>query len=117
MEIRVNSSGGSSLGPVSLESTNAQRPNESLDDKPIPLAEGKNFSRKELESAIQAINQLLGTNLSHVKFTLHEGLNEYYVQVVNDTTNEVIREIPSKRLMDSIAKMYEFIGLMVDEKV
>lgn len=80
-----------------------------------PVQEQQN-NKRDLEKEIAGINKWLQSTSSHVKFTLHEGLNEYYVQVISDQTNEVIREIPSKKMMDMVAKMHEMIGLLVDEK-
>ncbi|MED1745806.1 flagellar protein FlaG [Brevibacillus borstelensis] len=93
-----------------ISSTNAQPA-----DKTPPSLD-KQHSIGEIESEIAGINKWLQTTSSHIKFTLHEDLNEYYVQVINDQTNEVIREIPSKKVMDMVAKMHEMIGLLVDEK-
>ncbi|USG65320.1 flagellar protein FlaG [Brevibacillus ruminantium] len=81
-----------------------------------PLSPDKQHSKGEIELEIAGINKWLQSTSSHIKFTLHEDLNEYYVQVINDQTNEVIREIPSKKVMDMVAKMHEMIGLLVDEK-
>lgn len=76
----------------------------------------KQPTRKELEREVENLNKFLQSSTTHIKFTLHEELNEYYVQVINDQTNEVIREIPSKKVMDMVAKMHEMIGLLIDEK-
>lgn len=74
------------------------------------------LTSKELVREVDNLNKFMQSSTTHIKFTLHEKLNEYYVQVVNDQTNEVIREIPSKKVMDMVAKMHEMIGLLVDEK-
>ncbi|WP_024984125.1 flagellar protein FlaG [Brevibacillus borstelensis] len=81
-----------------------------------PPSLDKHQSIGEIESEIAGINKWLQMTSSHIKFMLHEDLNEYYVQVINDQTNEVIREIPSKKVMDMVAKMHEMIGLLIDEK-
>lgn len=60
--------------------------------------------------------QALEPSQVHLKFELHDKLNEYYVKVIEDSTNEVIREIPPKRWLDFYAAMTEFLGLFVDEK-
>jgi flagellar protein FlaG len=39
------------------------------------------------------------------------------VTVVNEDTGEVIREIPSRELLDLAAKLEEAIGLIFDKKV
>ncbi|CAM3520963.1 flagellar protein FlaG [Brevibacillus invocatus] len=73
-------------------------------------------SKSEIEKEIAGLNKLLQATNTHLKFTLHEELNEYYVQVINEESNEVVKEIPSKKVMDMVAKMHEMIGLLVDEK-
>lgn len=60
------------------------------------------------------IEQPVRTNL---QFKLHEELNEYYVTVVNPLTNEVIKEIPPKKILDMYAAMAEFMGILVDKKI
>ncbi|MED1693604.1 flagellar protein FlaG [Brevibacillus agri] len=76
-----------------------------------------NVSEKELEKVVNNLKKWVQhTQSTHLQFRLHEKLNEYYVEVVNDQTKEVIREIPSKKILDVAAKMQEMIGLLVDEK-
>lgn len=45
-----------------------------------------------------------------VRFELCDELNEYYVTVVDVATDEVIREIPSKKFLDMYAAMTEYMG-------
>ncbi|PTQ50977.1 MAG: hypothetical protein BLITH_1215 [Brockia lithotrophica] len=54
---------------------------------------------------------------THLRFEWHEELREYYVRVVDDATNEVIREIPPKKWLDLVAYMLEHLGLLVDARV
>lgn len=84
----------------------------------IGYGQQKEVKKEDLEKSIEALNKWLGSQSSntHLKFQLHEEMKEYYVQVVNDQTNEVIREIPSKKIMDVNAKILEMVGLLVDEK-
>lgn len=72
------------------------------------------------EKAIKMVgdmNTFLASADSQLKFKYHEELNEYYVTIIDMTTDEVIREIPSKKLMDIHAAMREFVGLLVDRKI
>jgi len=64
-----------------------------------------------------SMNKFLETANTQLRFKFHEKLNEYYVTVVDSTTDEVIREIPSKKLLDIHAEMREFVGLLVDRKI
>ena len=64
-----------------------------------------------------SVNMFLESANTQLRFKLHEKLNEYYVTIVDSTTDEVIREIPSKKLLDIHAAMREFVGLLVDRKI
>lgn len=77
----------------------------------------QSLSKGEIQAAVDGLNKQLIATDAQLKFVYHEQLNEYYVTVVNATTDEVIREIPSKKLMDIHAAMREYIGLFVDRKI
>lgn len=64
-----------------------------------------------------SMNKFLETANTQLRFKFHEKLNEYYVTIVDSTTDEVIREIPSKKLLDIHAAMREFVGLLIDRKI
>ena len=66
---------------------------------------------------VDNLNAFLNPAHTAVRFEYHEKLNEYYVKVVDDMTDETIREIPPKKLLDFYAAMTEFVGIMVDEKI
>jgi flagellar protein FlaG len=74
-------------------------------------------SKKELEEVVQGLNKFLQPSHTQLKFELHEDLEEYYVQIINEKTKEVVREIPPKKLLDMYAKMMELVGLVVDKKI
>jgi len=72
---------------------------------------------ENLEKVVKSLNDFLQPANTHIKFELHEELKEYYVTVVDNQTNEVVREIPSKKLLDMYSKMTEFMGLLFDKKI
>ncbi|TXC90983.1 flagellar protein FlaG [Metabacillus litoralis] len=75
-------------------------------------------SKEKLEEVIHGLNNfLIPTTNTALKFELHEELNTYYVKVIDENSKEIIREIPSKKLLDIYASMTEFLGLAVDKKV
>jgi flagellar protein FlaG len=75
------------------------------------------LTKEKTEKVINSMNDFLKASNSHLKFQFHEDLKEYYVSIVDDTTEEVIREIPSKKFLDMYAAMTEYLGLLVDRKV
>jgi len=70
-----------------------------------------------LQEVVEAMNDFLNPVYTSLKFELHEKLNKYYVQVIDQNTKEIIREIPPKKLLDVYAAIAEYIGLIVDEKI
>ncbi|MDR6553576.1 flagellar protein FlaG [Paenibacillus qinlingensis] len=76
----------------------------------------KEYLEQELDKSIDVLNKLMQLNYTHVSFQKHEKTNEYYIQVINDETQEVIREIPSKKVLDRVAEMNKMVGLLIDQK-
>jgi flagellar protein FlaG len=75
------------------------------------------ISKDQLEKKIEAMNKFVQPLSTSVSFEFHEKLQEYYVQIVDDKTNEVVREIPSKKFLDMYAAMVDHMGIFVDKKV
>lgn len=75
------------------------------------------FPKKEIDQVVQVMNEVMENSHRHLKFEFHDQLNEYYVTIIDQETNEIIREIPPKKLLDMFAAMTEFVGLMVDKKI
>jgi flagellar protein FlaG len=74
-------------------------------------------TKEKMESVVRGMNEFLTTSNTHLKFEFHNELKEYYVTIVDDSTKEVVKEIPSKKVLDMYAAMTEFVGLMVDKKI
>ncbi|WP_079515475.1 flagellar protein FlaG [Rossellomorea marisflavi] len=77
-------------------------------DKPV--------SEKSLQNALNGMKDVVSSANTHLKFEYHDRLNEYYVTIVDDITQEVVKEIPAKKFLDMHADMAEFMGLLVDKK-
>ncbi|OKO96043.1 Flagellar protein [Geobacillus proteiniphilus] len=108
----------------SYEPTRAEQVNPKVEILPAQaqVAEGASPSEKlpseeTLEKVVNGLNELVQPSHTSVRFELHKELHEYYVQVIDEKTQEVIREIPPKKLLDMYAAMMEFVGLLVDKKI
>jgi flagellar protein FlaG len=77
----------------------------------------KELTKDDAEHVVKGINEFLQPKFTSLHFKLHEDLDRYYVEVVDQQTKEVVREIPSKELLDMYAKMTDFLGLFIDEKL
>lgn len=75
------------------------------------------LNRKQMEKIVEGMNEFVTPVNVSIRFELHDKLKEYYVKVVDSATDEVIREIPSKKFLDMYAAMTEYMGLFVDKKI
>jgi flagellar protein FlaG len=82
-----------------------------------PETPKQDIPKEKLEEVVKGLNEFLQPSQTSLKFKLHDELQEYYVQIINERTDEVIREIPPKKLLDIYAAMMEFVGLIVDKKI
>ena len=84
---------------------------------PVAPLENSEETKVKVQEAVKMMNKVLDSNYSASKFTYHEGLNRFYVAVVDRDTEEVIREIPPKKLLDAFYEMQKLVGMIVDEKI
>lgn len=75
------------------------------------------FSKEKLQQAVDSLNEVLDIDQRKSRFVLHEGLNRYFVQLVDSETEEVVKEIPPKKLLDAFYEMQKLVGKIVDEKI
>jgi len=88
-----------------------------LVDEQNILKEDQEISKEKLQQAVETVNEFLQINHSSSKFVLHEGLERYFVQVVDAETEEVVKEIPPRKLLDAFYEMQKLLGMIVDEKI
>ncbi|BCB05696.1 flagellar protein FlaG [Bacillus sp. KH172YL63] len=74
-------------------------------------------TKEKMEEVVQGMNEFLSGSNTHLKFEFHDKLKEYYVTIVDNRTDEIVKEIPAKKVLDMHAAMTEFVGLLVDKKV
>lgn len=87
--------------------------------KPVIIEEKiLNSSEKDkVAKVVDSLNDFLTPAQTSLKFEFHDKLNEYYVTLIDEKTKEVVKEIPSKKMLDFYAAMTEFIGVMMDKKI
>ena len=67
--------------------------------------------------AIERANRSLEVTNTRFEFSIHEETEEIMVKVIDEATDEIIREIPPEKILDIVAKMWELVGLFIDEKI
>ena len=66
--------------------------------------------------AIEKANKHIRSFDRRLEFSIHEATKEIMVKVINTEDDSTIREIPSEKILDMVARMWEMAGILVDEK-
>ncbi|MBQ0140962.1 MAG: flagellar protein FlaG [Kurthia sp.] len=74
-------------------------------------------TKEAYQVAVNKMNEFMEATNKNSKFVFHEGLGEYYVEIVDAKTEEVVKEIPPKELLDAYYEMQKMIGKIVDKSI
>lgn len=72
--------------------------------------------KAEVESAVESINDAIEHINRALRFSIHEDTQRIMVKVINIDTDEVIKELPPEDVLDTVARIREMIGLLIDER-
>lgn len=99
-----------------------------VDDLKSPQREKKSQDEQkaqdvqQLEAAVETANKLMDLSSYHIRFRIDEDSDRLQVSLIDNETQEVIREVPSKEMLEISARMKEVInsinkmlGVFVDE--
>jgi flagellar protein FlaG len=74
-------------------------------------------NRAEVAKAVDKLNQTVELYNQELKFVLHDETQRFIVQVIDKASEEVITEMPPKKILDMVAAFKEMVGLLVDKRV
>ena len=80
--------------------------------------EDKSVEKREkaILDAIEKASGKIEVDNKGLQFSIHEKTNQIMIKVVDNNTKEVIKELPSEKVLDMVAKMVELSGSFIDEK-
>lgn len=76
----------------------------------------KEYDKKDLDKALQKINNFLKDERTHAEYSVHKDLGTIMIKIVDENTKEVILEVPPKKILDMVASMCKQVGL-IDKKI
>ena len=76
--------------------------------------QGGQLSNEMIRDAMKELNKK-STSVT-AEFGIHEETNRITIKMVDKKTKEVIKELPPEKMLDMIARVWEYAGLIVDEK-
>ncbi|WP_163935857.1 flagellar protein FlaG [Paraferrimonas sp. SM1919] len=72
---------------------------------------------EDLQSITEAMNQLMSQTQKGLNFSVDTETQTAVVKVIDETTGEVIRQIPSQDALELASRMAEIAGMLLSDKV
>lgn len=76
--------------------------------------EEQSLSEKEQQRRMVRLQDTLRTH--NIEISYNEEVNRYAIKVLDSESKEVVKEIPSEKMLEMFARMLEIEGILVDEK-
>jgi len=70
----------------------------------------------KIKDAVDKVNKKIVPTKTRCEFSYHEDTNRISIKVIDQVTEETIKEIPAEETLDMLARIWEFSGLLVDER-
>ncbi|SFM23216.1 flagellar protein FlaG [Gracilibacillus orientalis] len=116
MEVGKMITGSQPVQPTESTSTREQSHNHEQTEQQL-LNGNVELNKDQLQSMVEGLNSFLEPSNTSIRYELHDKLDRYYVTIVDQNTDEVVKEIPPKKMLDVYASMAELMGFIVDEKI
>lgn len=103
---------------VDAKTLSVSKAQENASEENGEQEKGQNNQAQISNEAIRDAMKELSKKATSVQaeFGIHEGTNRITIKMVDKKTKEVIKELPPEKTLDMIAKVWEYAGLIVDEK-
>ncbi|MFP4457654.1 MAG: flagellar protein FlaG [Clostridia bacterium] len=97
------------------ESKNFDKMVTKPDDNVVQL--NLNIKEDDLIRAVDNVNKDHLVGNEKLQYEYHEETNKYVIKIVDTKRNEVVKQIPSQKLLDYAAGLMEYIGMRFDVSV
>ena len=73
-------------------------------------------TEKQIKDAITQINNKIKERRTRCEFTYNEESNRISIKMIDEATDEVIKEIPPEDTIKMANKLWEMAGMLIDER-
>ena len=70
----------------------------------------------KIKDAVDKVNEKIVPSKTRCEFAYHEDTNRISIKVIDQATEETIKEIPAEETLDMLSRIWELAGLLVDER-
>lgn len=81
------------------------------------IVKKKSSDLQEVTEMTEAMNKFVQAMNSNIRFTIHEKSHDLMVQVIDPSTNTVLKEFPSSEFLDTMAAIRDYVGILLDKRI
>mgnify|MGYP000978763859 CR=1 FL=1 len=81
-----------------------------------PAEEDKEPDKSKLENITKEMNNFMDMLDTNIRFTIHQPTNTLVVQIMDAKDQRVIKEFPPQEFLDTIARIRDYVGMLLDKK-
>ncbi len=101
-------------GTQEKQSQEAQGVQKTENQQNATLQQEPEKMKQNLEEIVEGLNEMAQIFNRGLDFAVHEETHRLMVKVIDKETDEVIREIPPKEILDMVAKMQDTFSVLLD---
>ncbi len=89
--------------------------------KPVEAAEEaekpEEGDKEGLEKMVERLNRVAKELGHRLAFDVYEGTEEFYAKVIDRRTNDVVKMVPAKEVLELHRKLHDVMGVILDQEV
>src|SRR3569833_898898 len=81
-----------------------------------PVEKSASYDQDDLHNALDKINEKVQQVIREIKFSMDEKSDRVVIKVIDQSTKEIIREIPPEAVIDMAENLDHVKGVLIKEK-
>lgn len=81
-----------------------------------PRTKAQTVSEQDTAKTTEDLNKIMQLLNADLQFEIHEETQRMMVRLVDTKTDKVLKEFPPHELLDTLAAIKEYIGVLLDKK-
>lgn len=75
------------------------------------------IKEEDAKKAVDTLNKEFKDKDTYLQYEVYGKFNNIVIKVMDRNTNELVKELPPKKIIDMVEKLCEMAGMFIDEKV
>lgn len=101
---------------INIDTNTEATPELTKEKQKCQTGKEKEMSKAEIDKTTADLNKIMQLLTADLQFSIHEKTQRIMVQLVDTKEQKVLKEFPPHELLDTLAAIRDYIGLLLDKK-